>query len=240
MQQRTLAENADLRECLKMLQRELLEIASLKSDAFKRRYEAEFKQAVDDSLVAHDIQPVREELFDAHFENSGREIIPKFQENIRRLRDFMGRIDRETKQLSVFADEEDDVEGKEFSNLKSVAQLRNLVRNYKAVTECQEKLLEAQLVKSANIPPPDEIGGQSRFKVVSEREIQEMQERLAEQRLVLDKDQKDLENKRQYAAQTAKWLDEEKIKISKKREEFDEIQRQLNANEKIAFIRDIQ
>ena len=67
-----------------------------------------------------------------------------------------------------------------------------------------------------------------------------MQERLAEQRLVLDKDQKDLENKRQYAAQTAKWLDEEKIKISKKREEFDEIQRQLNANEKIAFIRDIQ
>ena len=121
MQQRTLAENADLRECLKMLQRELLEIASLKSDAFKRRYEAEFKQAVDDSLVAHDIQPVREELFDAHFENSGREIIPKFQENIRRLRDFMGRIDRETKQLSVFADEEDDVEGKEFSNLKSVA-----------------------------------------------------------------------------------------------------------------------
>ena len=51
-------ENADLRECLKMLQREIMEIVQVKKDVFSKRFKAEYGASKDvppetEEAIAH-------------------------------------------------------------------------------------------------------------------------------------------------------------------------------------------
>jgi len=79
-------ENADLKECLKMLQRELLEVVSLKQDVFTKRFKAEFGAHKEpgpetEEVMAHQIEAIREELFNVSFEESGKDLVQKFKLN---------------------------------------------------------------------------------------------------------------------------------------------------------------
>lgn len=61
-------ENGELKDALKLLQKELLEIVQLKHDVFVRRFKAEFgaskePSAESEDALAHQIEVVREELF---------------------------------------------------------------------------------------------------------------------------------------------------------------------------------
>ena len=73
--------------------------------------------------MRNEIERIREELFNLPFQESGKEIISKFQTNFSKLRDFMEKIDKEVAQLSVFNEKNDvtydDVTSK-FSQITSV------------------------------------------------------------------------------------------------------------------------
>jgi hypothetical protein len=62
------SENSELKDALKMLQKELLDIVALKHDVFVRRFKAEFGAsrepgAETEEALAAQIEVVREELF---------------------------------------------------------------------------------------------------------------------------------------------------------------------------------
>ena len=79
-------ENQDLRDCLRLLQKEVMEIVNLKQDMFSKRFKAEFGASKDPApetqeALAHQIDTIRDELFNVNFEENGRELIQKFRLN---------------------------------------------------------------------------------------------------------------------------------------------------------------
>ena len=82
--ERITQENHDLKDCLKALQREMFDIVKLKSDIYLKRFKAENFNAGDasavssDEILRHEIEKIREELFNLPFGETGREIIHKF------------------------------------------------------------------------------------------------------------------------------------------------------------------
>ena len=66
-------ENSDLKECLKQLQRDLMEIVTLKQDIFAKRFRAEYGAhrnlgPESEEAISHSIEKIREELFNVSFE----------------------------------------------------------------------------------------------------------------------------------------------------------------------------
>ena len=79
------------------MQRELFDIVDLKSEIYLKRMRAEGVNEDEEreGVIRHEIERIREELFNLPFEESGKEIIQKFQFNFTKLRDFMSKIDHE-------------------------------------------------------------------------------------------------------------------------------------------------
>ena len=85
---RVSVENQDLKECLKSLQREMFDIVKLKSDIYIKRFKAENYRADDglmntnsEEILKHEIEKIRDSIFNLPFEETGREIIHKFKMN---------------------------------------------------------------------------------------------------------------------------------------------------------------
>lgn len=98
-------ENSQLKDALKMLQRELLDIVQLKHDIYAQRFRAEFgqhRQPESEGEIAHQIQLIRDELFNSAFDESGKELIHKFKLNFQRLREFMHSVDKEIGSMQIF------------------------------------------------------------------------------------------------------------------------------------------
>lgn len=81
-------ENNELKDCLKNLQREMFDIVKLKSDIYMKRFKAENFKADDplsnttsEEILKHEIEKIRESIFNLPFEETGREIVHKFQMN---------------------------------------------------------------------------------------------------------------------------------------------------------------
>lgn len=93
-----------------------------------------------------------------------------------------------------------------------------MLKNYRLITEAQDGLLRANLSLTAKIPLPEDISAPgSRFRIITDREIEEMQNRVAQTKKNLDKDQQELIVRKKYISDLSKKLDEDKILIS----EFD-------------------
>jgi len=75
-------ENTELRDCLKMLQKELFEIVQIKRDTFKQRYRTEFNVEADSKHTEDDLEEVSDGMMNLHFDQSGPNLIPTFQSNI--------------------------------------------------------------------------------------------------------------------------------------------------------------
>lgn len=119
-------ENSDLKECIKMLQEELLEIVKVKVSHVNKRYNTEFQRDMDQTFTRNDIEPINMDLVNMPFDHTGRVIITKFQENIRKLRDFLTRVDKDVN--AAFRDVTDDENfdpNNEFSNIRSIFHLRH-------------------------------------------------------------------------------------------------------------------
>ena len=147
-------ENQELKECFKQLQREMLDIVSLKQDIFTKRYKAEFganKEPESEQNLKHQLELIREELFNSSFEETGKELIQKFKYNFARLREFMDAIDKEIGSMALFNTREDRytddpvadgfTDGGKLSDITSVQQLKHLLKNYDALVEGQHHLL---------------------------------------------------------------------------------------------------
>lgn len=221
-----------------MLQSELLEIVKVKSEHFARRFKSEFKQDLDDTLTRHNIKPINEDLMNMPMDQTGKDIIIQFQENIRRLREFLTRVDKDMDDVFQEDAQEDDLDGQsQFST--SVSQLRHLLKNYRALTEAQEAVIQSDLAVRGSLPTPDEIvTPNTRFRVITNQEIENMRSRLNEHRIIYDKDQKEIELRRKYVAEVAKQLDEDKMKIANERDQLIKGEHVFDIDDKIEIIRD--
>lgn len=106
---RVSSENQELKECLKSLQREMFDIVKLKSDIYIKRFKAENFKADDplcntssEEILKHEIEKIRDSIFNLPFEETGREIIHKFKMNFQKLKSFMEKVDKGINSLHVF------------------------------------------------------------------------------------------------------------------------------------------
>ena len=79
-------ENQDLRECLRLLQKEIMDIVTFKQDMFSKRFKAEYGSSREPApetqeALAHKVELIRDELFNVNFEENGRELVQKFRLN---------------------------------------------------------------------------------------------------------------------------------------------------------------
>jgi hypothetical protein len=91
-------ENHSLRNCLKDLQKELFEIVEFKKETFMKRYKAERGLSIDyenEEVVRHEIERIRDDIFNLPFEEAGRDIVQRFHQNFRKMKEFMENIDKE-------------------------------------------------------------------------------------------------------------------------------------------------
>lgn len=142
-----------------------------------------------EDVIKHEIEKIREEVFNLPFEESGQEIIQRFQQNFSKLKDFMTKIDKEMTNLSTFNVKEErainDPTNK-FTGVTSVNQVKHLLKNYEAIVESQHTLLTQSITKMAKIPPPDEISSTfSRFSIIKDSELDDMRNFLTEHKLVM-------------------------------------------------------
>ena len=137
-------ENQELKECLKSLQREMFDIVKLKSDIYIKRFKAENYRADDamcntssEEILKHEIEKIRDNIFNLPFEETGRDIIHKFKMNFQKLKTFMEKIDNGINSMHVF-NENATVSTSAASDDKgmtSVNQLKELLRNYEGIVE---------------------------------------------------------------------------------------------------------
>ena len=108
IQQRITSENHELKACLKMLQKEMFEIVKLKSDIYMKRFKAENFNPSDsaayssEEVLKHELEQIRENLFNLPFLDNQKEIVKKFRENFSQLKEFMKKIDKGMGDLRVF------------------------------------------------------------------------------------------------------------------------------------------
>ena len=73
---RVCEENNSLRDCLRQLQREMLEVVCLKNDIFTQRFKAENgKDLENEEKMTAKIELIRDELFNMSFEDTGKDLI---------------------------------------------------------------------------------------------------------------------------------------------------------------------
>lgn len=230
IQRRLADENAELKECLKHLQRELFDIVDLKTEVFMKRYKAEFSQlneqkADSEEVLRHEIDKIRDEIFNLPFQQSGQEIIQKFQANLVKLRSFMEKIDKEIASMSVFNEKSDvtfdDVSSK-FSGITSVQQLKHLLNNYDALVEGQHQLLNQSITKMAKIPAPDEVASAfNRFQILKDSEIDDMRRFLNEHKATMQQQYKEFDQEKKSFDDMTTRMEQEKLKISEERERIE-------------------
>jgi len=90
-------ENHEVRECLRMLQREMIEIVAIKQDSFWKRYEISTSKQLDpnDPVLKPVIKPLSEETFNISFQKDAKIVVTQFEQNILRLREFLTKIDKD-------------------------------------------------------------------------------------------------------------------------------------------------
>lgn len=131
----------------------MVSVVTLKQDIFTKRYKAEYGAHKDvpetEDALKHKLELIREDLFNASFEETGKELVQKFKFNFQRLREFMEAVDKEIGSMTLFNKKEDRYAGDtdgfnengKFGDITSVQQLKHLMKNYDALVEGQHHLL---------------------------------------------------------------------------------------------------
>ena len=90
------------------------------------------------------------------------------------------------------------------------------LESYKDITEVQSNILEGSLLKHAKIPPPEELNSSnSRFKSVTQNEIEEFKKFIIDQKQNILQNDQQLNSERKELALITQNLDEDKVRISK-------------------------
>ena len=231
-------ENQDLRECLRHLQKEIMDIVNFKQDIFSKRFKAEYgahREPAPETMeaIAHKIELIRDELFNVNFEENGKELISKFRLNFQRLKEFMHSVDKQVASLAIFNTRDDALCSNEYTlsandendsgaNNTSVLQLKHMLRNYDALVEGQHHLLNQSITKMAKIPPPDEITATfTRFQVLKDSELDEFRNFLDEHKQILTQQYRDFDQERHAFDEMNKRMEMDKVRISEEREKIE-------------------
>lgn len=82
----------------------MFDIVKLKTDIYTKRFKADNMgdNVSSEEILKHDIEKIKDELFNMDFEEQGRDIIHRFRLNFHKLKEFMGNVDKGMAELSVF------------------------------------------------------------------------------------------------------------------------------------------
>ena len=130
-------------------------------------------------------------------------------------------VDKEIAQMAVF-NQRNETTDNQFDDSKtgsSVQQLRMILKNYEALTESQQHLLNQSITKMAKIPPPDEISAAfDRFTLLKESEIDEFKSFLEDHKQVLSQQYREIDNERKNFEEMQRRMERERQVISDDRE----------------------
>eukprot|EP01017_Pseudomicrothorax_dubius_P038985 TRINITY_DN5925_c0_g3_i2.p1 TRINITY_DN5925_c0_g3~~TRINITY_DN5925_c0_g3_i2.p1 ORF type:complete len:488 (+),score=172.57 TRINITY_DN5925_c0_g3_i2:100-1563(+) len=218
-----LSENEVLRESLAAVQRELNEIVAARREMYLRRRRIEHG----DEMVSEEMDslegqvlPLRRELFNMPVETVGKEALECLQENIRRFREFMRRMDVLSKE---FEDEMAGPGDEELEKIKCVRSLRLLLKNYKYVVESQDVLLNKSIVKANGYRPVEDFSHKfSKLRLMNDDELERTRQFLAEQKNFLEEKNREIEMTKKMMNVTAKKLEDERSLIMQRRTEIEE------------------
>lgn len=201
-----LLENQELRSAFGLLQTELQDMMKQRREAFHKRYADELGEATPD-FSEFQIKPVKTEVFNLPFQGISENVIKTFQENMRVFREFMEKADEAA--LNVDGEGED-----ELQKIKCVADLKELLKNYRILLKNQENIMQNAVLGSRS-RAPDSIGyTASRLKVAADSEIDKANRFLQEEFTKLELKQQEIEEQRHLVSDTAHRMDEEKMMIT--------------------------
>lgn len=96
------------------------------------------------------------------------------------MREFLIQIDQSNERFFENLEKEDKDGDNEFKDIPTIGKLKSLLKNYWVITEAQDNLLKANLSLTSKIPLPEDISAPgSRFRIITDWEIEEMQNRVA-------------------------------------------------------------
>ena len=74
----------------------MFDIVKLKTDIYLKRFKADnmAENISSEEILKHDIEKIKDELFNMDFEEQGRDIIHRFRLNFHKLKEFMGNVDK--------------------------------------------------------------------------------------------------------------------------------------------------
>lgn len=112
----------------------------------------------------------------------------------------------------------------EIEKIKSLKNLKNLIKNYKYVVESQDKLLNKAITKQNDFKPVIlqnqqelDYNASNYNKILDDKEIEKARQFLAEQKNYLEDKHKELDMTKKMMNATMKKLDEDKQQILQKR-----------------------
>lgn len=207
----------------------MFDIVALKQEIYQKRFKAEYcKELQSEGMVKDEIERIRDELFSHQFDKETNQlIVHKFQKNLGKLKDFMLKVDKEIEGLLIFNQKDvdqsqfEDVTSK-YSSINSVSQLKNLLHSYDALSHCQSTVISESLSKLHKIPTPEDISSHfSRFHVLKESELSEMQVFVEEQKARMRHQYDEFDKDRKTFTDISKRMENEKLKISEERERIE-------------------
>jgi len=218
---RLIVENDLLREALTSIQKELFEILEQKKELFfkRRRIELGEDNKEEFDFAQTNLLNPKKELFDMPTQTVGKDAIECLQENLRRFREYMTKIDVANKDLDVEYNFDTPAE---FEKIKCVKNMKNLLKNYKYIVETQDGLINKTIIKQNNIKDPEHFGPGSRFKIMDDKELDKVKQFLQDQKKYLEEKNTEIEIAKNTINATTKKFDEEKMLISQKRHEIEE------------------
>ena len=206
-----LIENKELRSAFELLQGELQEMMKQRREAFHKRYSDELGENAP-NFSEFQMEVIRPEMFNLPFQKVSEDVVKTFQENMRVYRSFMEKADDLGNEV--------DGEGEDqLQKIKCIGDLKELLskkyaENYRIMLRNQENLMQNSVLGSRN-RAPDSVGTTaSRLTIISDNEIDKANRFLQDEFRNLEVKQQEIEEHRQFVADTAHRLDEEKILIS--------------------------
>ncbi|CAG9316285.1 unnamed protein product [Blepharisma stoltei] len=207
-----LAENQELRSAFLLLQNELQDMMKQRREAFHKRYAEELGDLCPD-FAEFQQKPVKPEVMNLPFQGISENVIKAFQENMRVFREFMDKADEAALNVDGEGDEE-------LQKIKCIADLKELLKNYRILLKNQENIMQNAILGSRS-RAPDNIGyTASRLKVAADTEIEKANRFLQEEFSKLELKQQEIEEQRHLVSDTAHRMDEEKFMITKQREQL--------------------
>jgi hypothetical protein len=114
-------ENENLKTGFRELQKEMFEIIDLKSDIYSKRFKAEYGRELEsEDQIRTEIEKIKDDLFSCQFDkDTSAFIVNKFKGNLKKLKEFIQRVDKDISTLLNFNQQEEKENHQPFEDITS-------------------------------------------------------------------------------------------------------------------------